>query len=285
MSTKKESRNLLDELETLQQVLDDAAGEQVDLERALTQLNTVDEVPVLSDLHAEPESTAPLKPVSGTKPAAAMTPLRPVSKAPNHPLDLRPQPRQLSPSEALDALHKQIDSLPEEQRLGEDWFGKRAATEAQALAETQAPAETVTLDDILGEADSGTPAAPDTQVSDTKTPDTKTQDTAAPKTTSTPTPNAADGNAANPFLPQSVIDRLTHERLAAQHSAEEAHRTMQRATQRIDKQNTEAAAALDDKARDKLIEEMIQEMIPHIQARLRERLRQMLKPATDDTSN
>jgi len=280
MSTKKESRNLLDELETLQQVLDDAAGEQVDLERALTQLNTVDEVPVLSDLHAEPESTAPLKPVSGTKPAAAMTPLRPVSKAPNHPLDLRPQPRQLSPSEALDALHKQIDSLPEEQRLGEDWFGKRAATEAQALAETQAPAETVTLDDILGEADSGTPAAPDTQASDTKT-----QDSAAQKTTSTPTPNAADGNAANPFLPQSVIDRLTHERLAAQHSAEEAHRTMQRATQRIDKQNTEAAAALDDKARDKLIEEMIQEMIPHIQARLRERLRQMLKPATDDTSN
>jgi hypothetical protein len=280
MSTKKESRNLLDELETLQQVLDDAAGEQVDLERALTQLNTVDEVPVLSDLHAEPESTAPLKPVSGTKPAAVMTPLRPVSKAPNHPLDLRSQLRQLSPSEALDALHKQIDSLPEEQRLGEDWFGKRAATEAQALAETQAPAETVTLDDILGEADSGTPAAPDTQVSDTKT-----QDTAAPKTTSTPTPNAADGNAANPFLPQSVIDRLTHERLAAQHSAEEAHRTMQRATQRIDKQNTEAAAALDDKARDKLIEEMIQEMIPHIQARLRERLRQMLKPATDDTSD
>ena len=274
MSTKKESRNLLDELETLQQVLDDAAGEQVDLERALTQLNTVDEVPVLSDLHAEPESTAPLKPVSGTKPAAVMTPLRPVNKTPNHPLDLRPQPRQLSPSEALDALHKQIDSLPEEQRLGEDWFGKSAAAEAQA------PAETVTLDDILGEADSSTPTP-----SGTQTPDSQAQDTAAPKATGTSTPTAAGGSAANPFLPQSVIDRLTHERLAAQHSAEEAHRTMQRATQRIDQQNTEAAATLDSKARDKLIEEMIQEMIPHIQARLRERLRQMLKPATDDTSN
>lgn len=258
MSTKKESRNLRDELETLQQVLDDAAGEQVDLERALTQLNTVDEVPVLSDLHTDKDSATPLKPILGKKPGAVMTPLRPVEQSANHPLDLRPQPRPLSPSEALDALHKQIDSLPEDQRLGEDWFGKNAEANTEA---TPSQPEPVTLDDILG------------------SPDDDADETA------TSAQAASVDNAANPFLPQAVIDRLTRERLAAQHSAEEAHRTMQRATQRIDQKNSEAAAALDDKARDKLIEEMIQEMIPHIQARLRERLRQMLKPKADDAKD
>merc|ERR1711879_859527 len=126
MSTKKESRNILDELETLQQVLDDAAGEQVDLERALTQLNTVDDIPVLSDLHTGNADASPLKPVFGRKPAAVSS-LRPVQMDNSHPLDLRPQQRQLSPSEALDALHKQIDALPEADHSGEDWFQKNQA--------------------------------------------------------------------------------------------------------------------------------------------------------------
>ena len=274
MSSNKESRNLLDELETLQQVLDDAAGEKVDLERALSQLNTVDEVPVLSDLLTEeiPQGASPLKTVVGTNTAPKVAPLRPVANEPTHPLDLRPQPRPLSPSEALDALHKQIDSLPEDQRQGEDWFGKNSEAESAAPPSLD---ELVTLDEIL-EADGETPSEPNELIDlDDATP-------VAPVASDEPeAPAEAPAEkppTPNPFLPQSVLDRLTRERLAAQHSAEEAHRTMQRVSQRMDQRNAEAAASLSDQARDKLIDEMIQEMIPHIQARLRERLRQMLKP-------
>ena len=330
MSSNKESRNLLDELETLKQVLDDAAGEKIDLERALTQLNTVDEIPVLSDLLSE-ESTAgvsPLKAVSGpqtgVKANGNIATLRPVTDTGNHPLDLRPQPRPLSPSEALNALHKQIDALPDEQRSGEDWFdGTGNATSSNTPLSSEpmllkdsllddvlqdavadSDAEPLTLDDILdagdepltrSSQDTDSAATPGENAISDKDADREPASSqpqakpAASAQTESKHPNAdpqADHKAAppqtaNPFLPQAVLDRLTRERLAAQHSAEEAHRTMQRVNQRMDQKNAEAAASLTDHARDKLIEEMIQEMIPHIQARLRERLRQMLKPQHD----
>ena len=68
MSTDNKSRDLYDELKTLQRVLDDAAGEQIDLERALTQLNTVEEVPVLSDLFGSDDDIPALKPVKRPTP-------------------------------------------------------------------------------------------------------------------------------------------------------------------------------------------------------------------------
>ncbi len=273
MSTKKESRNIVDELETLQQVLDDAAGEKVNLERALTQLNTVDDVPLLSDLFGEtlPEPDAVLRPITGGKTAAisALKPSQPSS--PDGPLDLSPQPQQLTPAEALDAIQNQIDALPADQRTGEDWFEPVESHEADLSLVTPIRAAT-TPDTPSSE------TAPDATTEEASTPSAEHQSPEQRPTESSASVDAEPKLSANPFLPQAVLDRLTRERLAAQHSAEEAHRTMQRVSQRNDQQSADAIATLDDVTKNQLIDDLIEEITPHIQSRLREKLRHMLKP-------
>ena len=84
----------------------------------------------------------------------------------------------------------------------------------------------------------------------------------------------------NPFLPQSVLDRLNHEREAAQHSAEEAHRTMLRITEQKHQSARSALSGLGKELsreqKDAIIDQLVNEMLPQIADRLREKLRLML---------
>lgn len=84
----------------------------------------------------------------------------------------------------------------------------------------------------------------------------------------------------NPFLPKAMIERLNVERKAAQHSAEEAHRTMQRVADRKQEHARQAlnglGSGLSNLQKDALIKEMVNEMLPQIAERLRDRLKIML---------
>lgn len=84
----------------------------------------------------------------------------------------------------------------------------------------------------------------------------------------------------NPFLPRAMIDRLTHERIAAQHSAEEAHRTMQQVMDRKQQQARQALTnigkSLTAEQKDALITDLVDEMLPQIAERLRHKLKIML---------
>jgi hypothetical protein len=86
--------------------------------------------------------------------------------------------------------------------------------------------------------------------------------------------------SGNPFLPQSMLDKLTIEREAAQHSAEEAHRTMQKVMeqkqQRAQTGLTGLGKELSNAQKDKLIAQMVEEMLPQVAERLRDKLKIML---------
>lgn len=129
MNKQDEPRDLLDELETLQRVLDDAASDQVDQAKAVPVIDSTDDIPVLNDLFDSTDN--------------------------NEPPILKPE----------------------------------------------AP--------ILKAVPAGDPAAAPQK----------------PQTFELPTPQVSSGN---PFLPQSILDRLAQEREAAQFSAEQAHQTMQK---------------------------------------------------------
>ena len=94
-------------------------------------------------------------------------------------------------------------------------------------------------------------------------------------------PIATTKISSNPFLPQAVLDRLQTERMAAQQSAEEAHRTMQRV---LDKKQQDARNTLSEIGRqlspaqkEAMIEQLVEEMLPQIAQRLKDKLRQSLK--------
>lgn len=84
----------------------------------------------------------------------------------------------------------------------------------------------------------------------------------------------------NPFLPKAMIDKLSMERQAAQNSAEEAHRTMQRIMDRKQEQARTAlrgaGTGLTEEQKDTLINELVDEMLPQIAGRLRDRLKILL---------
>lgn len=86
--------------------------------------------------------------------------------------------------------------------------------------------------------------------------------------------------AENPFLPQAVLDRLSHERMAAQQSAEEAHRTMQRVNdqkqQRARNVLGDIGKTLSPQQKDQLVQQLVEEMLPQIAERLKEKLKVML---------
>lgn len=84
----------------------------------------------------------------------------------------------------------------------------------------------------------------------------------------------------NPFLPKAVLERLTQERLAAQHSAEEAHRTMQRVNEQKQQKArsilSDVGKQLTQEQKDALVQQLVDEMLPQIANRLKEKLQVML---------
>ncbi len=106
-------------------------------------------------------------------------------------------------------------------------------------------------------------------------------DTASAATPSADAPAARPrASSGNPFLPQSVLDRLTQEREAAQQSAEEAHRTMQKVMEQKQQRAQEALTGVGNRLtpaqKEALIDQIIAETLPQITERLRDKLRLML---------
>ncbi|MDO6681232.1 MULTISPECIES: hypothetical protein [unclassified Oceanobacter] len=312
MSTDNDSRNLLDELETLQRVLDDAAGEQIDLEQALTQLNTVDDVPVLSDLFSQDEPPV-------------LRNINPPNKRPPHLSAVKSpeadsQPRIVA-SDILEYLRQEMVRKNESDHSSDTLDAIFGPVEDNYPAPENLHIEPVALKPVQSDTPTHKPAAqpaaaPDpasttsSVTSGTDTIPTLTESnipqdaiTPAPQQPESPTleplhfepepepeapvlpespaadadvPEIAAKISSNPFLPQSILDRLTSERLAAQHSAEEAHRTMQRVTEQKQQRDSDAIALLGATEKKQLIESLVDELTPVIQARLREKLRNIL---------
>lgn len=206
-----EPTDLLRELENLQRVLDDAAGEHGD---EIPVLEPIDDIPLLDD-RLNVDDVPTLRAVQAS--ASNVTPLHPL------PADTEP-----SQSEA----------------------DEMTATADNAACE----ADTVTTPEPIAEA--------------TVEPVVKTTATRA-------------SLSANPFLPQSVLDRLAQEREAAQHSAEEAHRTMQRVMeqkqQRAQAGISDLSSHLSQAQKERMIEQLVAEMLPEITEKLKDRLRNMLR--------
>ncbi|MCY0966668.1 hypothetical protein [Parathalassolituus penaei] len=340
MSTEKDTRNLVDELATLQQVLDDAAGEQIDLQHALTQLNTVDDVPVLSDMFSRDEPPI-LRAVPPLKQQAPIAPLR--RSAPVSPASQVTPATPANPGDILEALHQEVMRKAANRALegesNEDDFTsaleeaildrhserilRAVPTLAEALPDDIPVVTAIATTPPHSAATATKPAAPgmistadvpvvtnrvttpvrpaaaaptpvSAQAYNTVKPAAPVPplmtEPAAPATQAAPTVTAKQtaaepakpARSSNPFLPQEVIDRLTQERLAAQHSAEEAHRTMQRVMEKQQARESEAMHRLSSEDKTHLINAIVDEMTPIIQARLREKLRTMLikKPET-----
>ena len=219
---KKESADLLRELETLQQVLDDAAGDHIEHGSVPVLDPKADEIPVLDDLFTQDDIPV-LKPVKNT-PAPETVASRPAAQ--DEPANT------IAPDKVADAIARAMPQNTPQAPL-DDLFGD--------------------MDIIGAEEDVPAPAVaqPATRVS------------------------------ANPFLPQAVLDRLQTERAAAQQSAEEAHRTMQRVQ---DRKQEDAKAALSNIGRQltaeqktALIDQLVEEMLPQLAERLKDKLRQSLK--------
>lgn len=218
MSNPDDPRDLLDELETLQRVLDDAASDQVDRDQSAPslELGSLENIPVLDELFGEPD-----------KPAASNKQQRPGLRAvPDVPApsDDNPAPGEQHPLAGLTAAST---SLPDP-----------AATRA-----------------------------------------------------STPSVARVSGN---PFLPQAILDKLAHEREAAQYSAEQAQATMAKIMgSTVDDPFTFddlgdepeistdaplaepaplASQAISDRHKAAIIDELVAEMLPEIEARLRKLL-------------
>jgi hypothetical protein len=213
-----EPTDLLRELENLQRVLDDAAGEHG---ADIPVLEPMDDIPVLDDLFNADEAPT----------------LRAVNAAVSNVTPLRPQTPAVEAAPAADA---QVAMEKDAQH-----------NEAEALADAN----------VAPQAKAEAPAEP------------------VSPGASTPAPKA--GISANPFLPQSVLDRLAQEREAAQHSAEEAHRTMQRVMeqkqQRAQTGISDLGNRLSPAQKERMIEQLVAEMLPEITEKLKDRLRNMLR--------
>lgn len=87
--------------------------------------------------------------------------------------------------------------------------------------------------------------------------------------------------ASNPFLPKSILDRLAHERKAAQDSAAEAHATMVKATARHQEMRQSGAAGMNTPNtplnKQAVIDELVADMLPEIERKLRIKLQLLLQ--------
>lgn len=241
MSNSNEPRDLLDELETLQRVLDDAASDQVDHAKAVPAIepaNDIDDIPLLDEVLSsdEAETTEP-----------------PVLRAEAGVLKAVPSPQQ-EPA----IQQNPLDALLDEPAA--------AVYEPHQIA------------DLIGET----------------MPEQTTPGQTSHKAKTTDSDGAfANHNTVggNPFLPQSILDKLAHEREAAQFNAEQAQQTMAKIMESQAQDNTTLSNAsqlawhhidtpnktgLSQTEKAKMIDELVKEMLPEIEARLRKALHEKL---------
>lgn len=249
---KDSPTDLLRELETLQRVLDDAAGDQVSNGLNIPVLDPMDDIPVLDDLFSGDDIPV-LKAVP--RRSATVTQL-PVQKA--APAAVQEEaPATISQPEP-------IASLPADE--DDDILPAAEATAplmpAAGVQAGEAPIEV-----------SANAAAASAAPSDVASTNAAANNVAS-------TNEAPAKTSSNPFLPQAILDRLAQEREAAQQSAQEAHRTMQRVMEQKQARAQQALAGmgktLTQVQKDALIEQLIAEMLPAITERLREKLKHTL---------
>ncbi len=248
-----EPGNLLRELENLQRVLDDAASDQVDHSRSIPTLDPADDIPLLDELFSENDIPV-LKAVSAKPTAMPLHPIADNSRAENQP-----------------AANKTADTSATQNKPTK---GKPQAAIPRPVLRAQP------LPDVVIQRPQGDIPARPAQASAAPLVGTETT---APVTNPA---TEASGNAgaaparvsANPFLPQAILDRLTQEREAAQHSAQEAHRTMQRVMEQKQVHASEQAVQqqLTTLQKEHLIDQLVAEMLPQLTERLREKLREKL---------
>lgn len=255
---KDSPTDLLRELETLQRVLDDAAGDQVSNGLNIPVLDPMDDIPVLDDLFSGDDIPV-LKAVP--RRSATVTQL-PVQKA--APAAVQEEaPATISQPEPIASLpaDEDDDILP--------------AAEATAPL---MPAAGVHADEAPGSGVSANAAEASAAPSDVAATNEASSNQAP--TNAASTNEAPTKTSSNPFLPQAILDRLAQEREAAQQSAQEAHRTMQRVMEQKQARAQQALAGmgktLTQVQKDALIEQLIAEMLPAITERLREKLKHTL---------
>lgn len=255
---KDSASDLLRELENLQRVLDDAAGEHISHGREIPVLDPMDDIPVLDDLFTGDDT-----PVLKAVPKASIThlPLQKSTPAPTEKRKLHPVEEAIAAARELanraSRMAQANSSDKPAQIITPAAFASTApVTEAPAFHQTPFAAEV--------------PAAALAEIP------------AAPSAPATPAAEAAPRKqSSNPFLPQAILDRLAQEREAAQHSAEEAHRTMQKVMEQKQKR-VEAGVGdlgnrLSNAQKERIVEQLVAEMLPDITEKLKDRLRNMLK--------
>ncbi|WP_430462806.1 hypothetical protein ACQUQU_08455 [Thalassolituus sp. LLYu03] len=258
--------DLLRELENLQRVLDDAAGENVAHGRDIPVLDPMDDIPVLDDLFNTDDI-----PVLKAVPRSAKVTQLPVNRA-------RPVTSAESAS-GSDNPHPVAEAIAAVQaaRLAVEAAKESAAKEisaAKASAVQEAAAAVQTTPPATSAATNTNTVAADATASVT---DASAQ---AADTSASSKPAAGKPASSNPFLPQAILDRLAQEREAAQHSAEEAHRTMQKVMEQKQARAQQTLAGmgktLTQSQKDMLVDQLIAEMLPAITERLREKLKHLL---------
>ncbi|WP_420590773.1 hypothetical protein [Bacterioplanoides sp.] len=278
MSNSNEPRDLLDELETLQRVLDDAASDQVDQAKAVPVIEPAQDIPVLSDalgdkaaMQSEPPLLKPEAPVLKAVAKPAFNPNQPSSNEAIFPLE--EEATSFDPNAIADLIDSALDNNSDVYvDLFDEPQGNPAANDIDIP--TLADNDVFALDDRQ-------PAGAETEQPVERSSDQSAQQSSEPPLMSTAAPQIKSTVASNnPFLPQAVLERLAREREAAQFSAEQAQATMakimgtpaEEPPQPIKPAATPAASSvpLTELHKTAIIDQLVHEMMPEIEARLRQ---------------
>lgn len=272
MSNQQEPRDLLDELETLQRVLDDAASDQVDQKISIPSLDSTDDIPVLDDMLATKMTPVPdpepplLKPEAPVLKAVPVDPGLSQIIAPHAAAD---EPTTFDPLDIADLIGQNLDSHTDETTPFTDLdFDQHSAEPAPNKI----------------------PTASQTTPQQTEQESVKREGSVAEASVEAPigaNNSMPAGISNNPFLPQSVLDRLAHERKAAQFSAEQAQQSIAKITtpqvtsskvSGIEESNTHETetAAITEQQKANIIDQLVQDMLPEIEDRLRKALHDKL---------
>ena len=283
MSNSNEPRDLLDELETLQRVLDDAASDQVDQATAIPVIEPGEDIPVLSDaltdktmsqsLPSEPPLLKPEAPVLKAVAAPAFNPNLPSSNEAIFPVE--EEAASFHAHSIADLIDNALDN-------NEEAFVDLFDQQPELPNNDDVEIPTLLDSDVFAPPEPQQPAAPQQAVTTEQPPETQRP---APQAKSTVASN-------NPFLPQAVLERLAREREAAQYSAEQAQATMAKImgtpptepTPSIEPTppvestatSTRGSSALSELHKTAIIDRLVYEMMPEIEARLRKILAEKL---------
>ncbi|ASP40120.1 hypothetical protein CHH28_16200 [Bacterioplanes sanyensis] len=269
------SRSLLDELQMLQQVLDDAAGET----EGSTEFN-VDDIPLLDDVFDDPDTptvsddskpdsttNAQAEPmISLAKPATAST------QASNAPDSTAPTPVTAAPQASKPAFVLAAEKQAARQQsdvsnvantpVDTPTASNKVTPLVPAKDSTASSEPLLSAADLLGlNDDNDSPDIIDMldQLGDSDAP--------------------AEDNS-NPFLPASILERLAQERAAAQADSHEANMALSQPNKRPPPPDNhdllDDIPHLTEQQKQALLDDLVEELLPTLRYKLRQRLKDLL---------